>query len=317
MRIETTRSTGSVRLEHTAGFHSSREQLLAQLLPLATAARDRGEPIAVALQPATEQALVERLGDDDLVRLDQSVTPDVASGQTVAARRALELRALTSSTGSPVTVLAEHSPALDGVDGGFWRELEAAVNVALTDLPIRATCFYPELPLHLEILDAARSNHPLLWDGAALRRNPDHRAPREVLAERPTPAPVLLGPPDLRLEFSVWQLHEVRTAIEQTLRDADYEPERAEDIVLAVNEVATNAVEHGTPEAQLSVWAGPGGLLCEVDDGGRLGDPLPGLQAPHPSEPHGRGVWIARQVCDSLHVWADARGTHVRMHANP
>ena len=49
-----------------------------------------------------------------------------------------------------------------------------------------------------------------------------------------------------------------------------------------------------------------------MHDRGVLGDPLLGLQAPHPAEPRGRGVWIARQLCDSLHVWANADGTHVR-----
>jgi anti-sigma regulatory factor (Ser/Thr protein kinase) len=320
MRIETTRSSAAVRLEHAAAFHSSYTNLLAQLVPLAQACLDRAERLAVALRPATEQALRERLtghDGDPFVRLHDPELPDGPSGQTVAARRALELRALTTGAGGPVTVLTEHTSRLDGVDGAFWTELDAAVNVALADLPVRATCFFPELPLHLEILDGARRNHPLLLVNGELRHNPDHLCPRDVLAERPAPAPVLLGPPDVRVGFSAWQLHEVRRAVERALRDADFEPERAEDVVLAVNELATNAVEHGSPEAQLSLWAGPGGLVCEIDDTGTLRDPLPGLQAPHPAEPRGRGVWIARQLCDALHVWMDGRGTHVRMRATP
>jgi anti-sigma regulatory factor (Ser/Thr protein kinase) len=89
--------------------------------------------------------------------------------------------------------------------------------------------------------------------------------------------------------------------------------------VLAVNEVATNAVEHGSGDAHLALWTGPGSreLLCEVHDGGRLLDPLPGLRAPHPSDPRGRGLWIARQLCDLLHVWGDHTGTHVRIRALP
>ena len=82
--------------------------------------------------------------------------------------------------------------------------------------------------------------------------------------------------------------------------------------MLAVNEVATNAVEHGESEAELFLWTGDE-LVCEVHDRGVLGDPLPGLQAPHPSHPKGRGIWIARQLCDMLHVWGDTAGTHVRM----
>jgi anti-sigma regulatory factor (Ser/Thr protein kinase) len=323
MRIETTRSANAVRLEHSAGFHSSATDLLDQLVPLVQQALERDEPLATALQPATERALADRLdgaltSEDRIVRLRQpNDGPAGASAQTLAARWALELRALSVAKGRPVTVLSEHVAALDGADGRFWTELDAALNVALADLPVRITCFYPELPLHLEILDGARRNHPLLLADGELRHNPGHHDPRAVLAARPAAQPPLLGPPDVRLSFSAWQLHDVRVAVERALSGRGYERERVEDIVLAVNELATNAVEHGTPEAQLLLWTGQAGLLCEIDDGGTLRDPLPGLQAPHPAEPRGRGVWIARQLCDSLHVWTDGRGTHVRVHATP
>jgi anti-sigma regulatory factor (Ser/Thr protein kinase) len=133
----------------------------------------------------------------------------------------------------------------------------------------------------------------------------------------PAPAPVLLGPPELRLSFGAWQLHEVRGAVEDALLSANCPRERAEDVVLAVNEVATNAVEHGDSRAELFIWVDDDGVVCEVHDRGSLRDPLPGLAAPHSSNPRGRGVWIARQLCDSLHVWSDDRGTHVRMRASP
>jgi anti-sigma regulatory factor (Ser/Thr protein kinase) len=323
MRIETTRSANAVRLEHAAGFHGSATALLDQLVPLAEQALKRDEPLATALQPATERALADRLdgelaSDERIIRLrPPDGDPAGASAQTLAARWALELRALSVAKGRPVTVLNEHTTALDGADGRFWTELDAALNVALADLPVRITCFYPELPLHLEIIDGARRNHPLLLTDGELRHNPGHHDPRAVLTARPAARPPVLGPPDVRLSFSAWQLHEVRTTVERALSGHGYERERLEDIVLAVNELATNAVEHGTPEAQLSLWTGQHGLLCEVDDGGTLRDPLPGLQAPHPAEPRGRGVWIARQLCDSLHVWTDGRGTHVRVHATP
>ena len=319
MRIETTRSAVAVRLEHAVGYFSSDAELLAQVVPLALAGLERGEPVALALRPRTLRAVYAELGRAaGLIELSSPAGPDGASGQTVAARWALEVRELTSATGGPVVVLSEHISAFDGADGSFWTELDAAVNVALTDLPVHMTCFFPELPLHLEILDGARRNHPLLLIDGRLLHNTQHRCPRDVLAMRPAPAPTLLGPPDVRMTFSAWQLHEVRSAVEEALHAAGYGRTRAEDLVLAVNEVATNAVEHGAPEAELAIWTSTGAaVVCEIHDRGALTDPLPGLQAPHPSDPRGRGVWIARQLCDSLHVWADRWGTHVRMHASP
>ncbi|MHA6625174.1 ATP-binding protein [Pseudonocardia sichuanensis] len=322
MKVETTRSAAAVRLEHAVCFRARGADPVGQLGPLAAAALDRGERIAVALAPATLDALRAHLDEDRptparLIPLTAADDPEHVSAQTTATRWALELRALTAAGEGPVTVLAEHLDHLDGADGGFWTELDAALNVALADLPVRLTCSYPELPLHQEVLDGARRNHPLLLTDGRLHRNPAHRDPREVLTDRPAPAPPLLGPPDVHLPFSAWRLHEVRAAVERAMAGSGCPRERIEDVVLAVNEVATNAVEHGTPDAQLSLWTGARGLLCEIDDAGVLRDPLPGLQAPHPSDPRGRGVWIARQLCDTLHVWADGRGTHVRMRATP
>ncbi|MEJ3651426.1 ATP-binding protein [Actinomycetes bacterium KLBMP 9759] len=315
MKVENTRRAEAVRLRHAAAFYGSDEQLLQMMLPIVSGGLARGEPVAVAVRPATEEALYAAIGDPaGLIVLSQPEGSDVESGQSVAANRARELRELTATAG-PATVVSEHWSVLDGADGSFWTELDAAVNVALSDLPIELTCFFPEIPLHQAILDGAARNHPLLLAGGELQHNPSFRNPRDVLAERPAPAPVLLGAPDLRLTFGAWQLNEVREAVERALTSADYSSGRAEDVVLAVNEVATNAVEHGGGEAMICVWLGNDGFTCEIHDRGALGDPLPGLQAPHPSEPRGRGVWIARQLCDTLHVWADGTGTHVRMRA--
>jgi anti-sigma regulatory factor (Ser/Thr protein kinase) len=240
------------------------------------------------------------------------------SGQTLAARWACELRTLTRSRGG-VTVIVEHDGALDGIDGRFWTELDAALNIALTDLAATVVCLYPQLPLHLEVAEGARRNHPLLLVEGALRHNPAHRDPRDVLAPRGAPAPALLGPPDRRIGFDTWQLAAVREGVAQAARAAGCDRDRVDDLVLAVNEVATNAVEHGSGDARLDVWTGSTvrELVCEVHDGGVLDDPLPGLRAPHPSDPRGRGLWIARQLCDLLHVWSDAAGTHVRIRALP
>lgn len=318
------------RLQHAVGLHASATHLLGQLVTLTREAMERDEPVALALAPRTEQALRESVdGGDALRSLGAPGDVDGASGQTVALMRARELRTLAAA-GGPVTVLTEHLAVLDGPDGGFWTELDAAANVALSDLPVRLTCFYPDMPLHLAVLDGARRNHPLLLVDGELQHNPEYRAPRDVLTAHPTAPPMLLGAPDLRLPFHAWQLHEVRRAVRGLAGAAGFTEERISDVVLAVNEVATNAVEHGSRgqnttdpvhdgvrPAELHVWVEPAGLVCEVHDGGRLADPLPGLHPPHPSDPRGRGLWIARQICDLLHVWSDGVGTHVRVRAAP
>ena len=325
------------RLQHAVGFHGSATHLRRQLVALVDGATARGELVALDLAPATEVALRASVADGDALRtLTAPADPEGGhgqggSGQTVALMRARELRTL-SATGRTVTVLSEHRAALDGPDGTFWTELDAAVNVALADLPVRLVCFYPEMPLHLSVLEGARRNHPQVLVDGRLRHNAEFRSPRDVLAGHPAATPTLLGAPDLRLPFHAWQLHEVRHAVRGLAGAAGLTEDRISDVVLAVNEVATNAVEHGIRHsapghtapgdtaprhAELHVWVLPSGLVCEVHDGGTLTDPLPGLHPPHPSDPRGRGLWIARQICDLLHVWSDGSGTHVRVRAAP
>jgi anti-sigma regulatory factor (Ser/Thr protein kinase) len=329
VRVETTRSAGVVRLRHGVAFTRSPAEAATLATPLVAGARARGEPVALAVRPPTARALTDLLAtpaaDDPPglaspsapVLLDRPDGPD-RSGQTQAARWARELRSLTRGRGG-VTVVVEHDGDLDGIDGAFWTELDAALNVALTEVAATVVCLFPQYPLHLEVAAGAVRNHPLLLRDGLLAMNPEHREPRDVFAGRGAPAPAVLGPPDRRIGFDTWQLAGVRRAVAEAAVAAGCDRGRVEDVVLAVNEVATNAVEHGSGDAHLDVWAGPPvrGVVCEVHDGGRLADPLPGLRAPRPSDPRGRGLWIARQLCDLLHVWSDDRGTHVRIRALP
>ena len=84
--------------------------------------------------------------------------------------------------------------------------------------------------------------------------------------------------------------------------------------MLAVNELASNSVEHGAGSGRLRLWAGGSeGLLAEVSDAGRLPDPFPGMVLPDTSGPRGRGLWLASELSDVMEVWADDSGTVVRV----
>ena len=127
MRVETTRPAGTVRLRHAAAYTGSADDVVARATPFVAAARGRDEPVALAVRPATARALADvppadglpgptAGGDSATVVLALSVGPD-HSGQTLATRWARDLRALTRGRGG-VTVIVEHDPDLDGLDGG-------------------------------------------------------------------------------------------------------------------------------------------------------------------------------------------------------
>jgi two-component sensor histidine kinase len=80
-------------------------------------------------------------------------------------------------------------------------------------------------------------------------------------------------------------------------------------VVLAVHELAANAIVHGGGAGRLRVWNLAGTLLCQVDDG-ELDDT--GLEAVNalPCEP-GHGLWVARRVADQLQSLSRPAGTSV------
>lgn len=301
------------RLQHAAGFYESPSDLTALLLPMVQDGLDRGDTVAIAAPDAVTATVASVFGARVVV-LTHPGGPAGRSGQTVASLRARELAALAGRSGATITVLIAHDSRHDGPDGTFWTELDAATNVAMAHLPLRQTCLFPSFPLHAQVIDGALANHPLLLTHGMLRRNDGYRTAWDVLAATPAPAAMLLGPPHHRQTFDAVTLAEVRTMVERAVRSAGHGCEQVDDAVTAVNEVATNAVEHGRAPATVSVWEAPDEVIIQIDDRGRLHDPLPGLRAPQPHHERGWGLWLARASCSALHLWTDADGTHVRLH---
>ncbi|MFI6480913.1 ATP-binding protein [Nonomuraea sp. NPDC050663] len=88
------------------------------------------------------------------------------------------------------------------------------------------------------------------------------------------------------------------------------------DVLIAINEIATNAVTHGRAPAWLRIWGEAGDLVVEVRDSGHWRDAaLAELPSELPPEtvPGGRGLWIARAVARTLTVDTDRFGTRVTL----
>ena len=275
MRIETSRRRPRSGCSTPPASTSSHPDLLAQLVPLVgDAIEPRRAGARSACGPTTEEAL-RHLPGRAPVELDRAGPPESAEHRVAGrpwppAGPASCARSLTAAAAGRSPCSPSTSAVSTASDGSFWTELDAAMNVALADLPVTLTCFFPELPLHLRILDGARRNHQLLLPGraAAGQPGPPRPAGRARRAARRPPRS-LLGPPDLRLR--VRRMAAARDAARPSSRPcwpADYQREHAEDVVLAVNEVATNAVEHGDPGGRaVPVWTGPDELVCEVTTG--------------------------------------------------
>src|SRR5712691_6244993 len=127
--------------------------------------------------------------------------------------------------------------------------------------------------------------------------------------------------PVLDQRFDIDGLYQVRSAVAAHAAQLGLSAELANDVVIAVHELASNSVRHGPGRGRLRLWATGQALICEVSDGDADGDaamqPDAGPPAerstpdsddpPWPVEP-GHGLWLVGKVADSLTVRHDGPG---------
>jgi anti-sigma regulatory factor (Ser/Thr protein kinase) len=116
------------------------------------------------------------------------------------------------------------------------------------------------------------------------------------------------------ISFVERDLQRLRGAVARWAREQQLEPTPAEELVLAVNELATNSIRYGGGRGTLRMWREGGKLMCEVSDGGRIADPLAGRVRPELGRSSGRGLWIVNQLCDMVQIRSSRSGTAIRIH---
>ena len=115
------------------------------------------------------------------------------------------------------------------------------------------------------------------------------------------------------LAFESHSLRSLRATIMHEAARAGLRSARMADLVVAVNEVATNSVRHAGGRGRLRVWRDDGALVCEVRDGGRIGNPLSDRERPSADLRSSRGLWLANQLCDLVQVRTLGDGGVVRL----
>jgi serine/threonine-protein kinase RsbW len=116
---------------------------------------------------------------------------------------------------------------------------------------------------------------------------------------------------------SVWaadpvHLPRIRALTRSWLAPLGLDADTTSDLVLAVNEAASNAVEHAYAApgpadlVKVRFWTEPHHLHVEVADHGRW------KAATNPGN-RGRGILIMNQMVDSVVIHHDIEGTRVRM----
>jgi anti-sigma regulatory factor (Ser/Thr protein kinase) len=190
---------------------------------------------------------------------------------------------------------------------------ESLINLAFAGADdFRLICPYDTEALPEDVIVEARRSHPVVThDGPDTVSQHycgiDRAAERfsEPLSEPPAHAE--------QLRVTADRLRDARRLVHSRALEIGL-GERAEDFVLAVNEVLSNSINHAGNDGTLRVWQDADGLVCEVRDGGHILQPLIGREEPAVGQVGGHGIWLVNLVCDLVQLRSSEQGSTVRMH---
>jgi anti-sigma regulatory factor (Ser/Thr protein kinase) len=130
--------------------------------------------------------------------------------------------------------------------------------------------------------------------------------------------------PLLDQAFNSDTLYLLRAAVQAHASRSGLSEGRVGEVVLAVHELAANAIAHGAGHGRLRLWDLANVLACEITDDGPADPSRPrtpaNLDGPRDAEDpsavtdpwpsaDGHGLWLVRQVADQLDVRSGSRGT--------
>ncbi|WP_046470013.1 sensor histidine kinase [Allosalinactinospora lopnorensis] len=304
--------TGSEGFEHYGVFVDSTRDLHEIIVSRIRAALAEGDHVTVAVSPRHEETLRSALGgrpDTDLDFTDRAGLYD-APGRTLAALHRLTL----ARPMRHVTVVGEPVLPDDPLELREWHRLDSALDSALAGTRLRLLCLHDTRTLPGEIQRIVRRTHPILVARTGVWSSPDYRDP---VAFSAPDADRSLPPPsgDVRTVEVRSDLLALREEVSGLAATTGLPPPRIGDLVMAVNELAANVLEHGAGKGTISVWRSSGRIVCDVfDEDGSLTDPLGGYHPADPLSPRGYGLWITRQVCDFMEISGGRHGSLIRMY---
>jgi anti-sigma regulatory factor (Ser/Thr protein kinase) len=299
---------------HVAVLYASDEQLRELLLPYLDEGLRRRENVLAVISEDACRVLRDALGDAaDRVQWGCSGVSYDRLGQMFegfAGYLARQHRA-----GVRTRVIGELDADSDPDRVSQYLRHESMANEIYAPYGYPVVCLWDQRRYPPEVLAHVRAVHPQLLDTSGPVPNAEYRLPIDYLTRdqsSPATAPVDL---DLVVHLgSADDLGMLRRQLRGWGASCSMGDQEADDIVIAVDEIATNALEHGQPPACVRGWTTPDALFVQVDDQGR--DCIPattGYQRPSTDVRRGRGIWIARHLADVLTTHTGPTGTTVAM----
>ena len=297
---------------HEALFYEGEEGFLDVTLPFIRDAVAAGEPILVVVSAQKIGLLRAELnGEGDGVQFADMAGVGRNPATIIPAWRAFVDR---------------HGPAgrrVRGIGEPIWAERtpeelvechlhESLLNLAFSGSPgWWLVCPYDTAALDAAVIEEAQRTHPVVKGSGARRRSPRYEGIPTVGLDTPLPGP---GGGVRALCFDDGSLPALRAFVAEAAERAGIGARRAAELVVAVNEVATNSIRYGGGLGTLRVWVEGASLVCEVRDHGCIQNPLAGRALPGTSQTGGYGLWLVNHICDLVQVRSFGDEGVVRLH---
>lgn len=313
-RADDPRPHGSLgTLEHDAFLYTDAATYRAGLLSFIREGLEMGEPVLVAVPQPGLGLLRGALNDAELQHVrtaDMSIAgrnPGRIIGSVLTAF-------VAEHPGTRVRIIGE--PVWAGRNPDEYpacAEHEALINVALGDSPAFIRCPYDVTKLEKSVLVDATRTHPIMASDDDRWTSPGYADPAAVAMLFDSPLP--LSPPeaDVLVIGASTGTRSARRFVHDFGTAAGMSAQRLGDLRLAAQELVINTLVHSGGQGLLSIWTAGGQVVCQVQDGGRITDPLVGRRPPAPPE-IGHGLYIVHQVCDLVRIHRRSSGTTVRIH---
>jgi anti-sigma regulatory factor (Ser/Thr protein kinase) len=293
---------------HEGFAFSSDRELLDRVLPFVGEGLTRGEPVLVVAGERVRSLMARELGPD-VHRLATFAAAETwwRGGHSTLHAYDRDLRALRAS--APSWRLAAEPLWLADEGGREWSRFEAVANRCYADMPYYSLCLHDRQRLPASVLDAVARTHPLTWGRGAPVPSPAYEQPERFL--RSVQPAWREGRGDVPVA-AVQSAAEARRFLSEQLPGGW--GLRAEDVVLAVHELVTNALRVSAA-VQVAAWDDAGLLVVEVcDQGPGLPDQTAGYVPPGDGVYESRGMWLAWSLADDAAVVSRSTGTAIQLH---
>jgi anti-sigma regulatory factor (Ser/Thr protein kinase) len=312
MSVTNSTPTTGDGFRHEALLYADDADYLDATIPFITDGLARDEPILIVVGTDKANLLRCALGRDaDRVRFADMAAVGRNPARIIPAWRSF---------------LDEHVPArrpVRGIGEPIWsgrtpaelaecQEHERLLNLAFGGgPPFWLLCPYNTATLDPAVLEEAHRSHPYVLDYEGHRPSSGYDATQAAHAGAPLPEPAVR--PEL-LAFDAARLGRARRVVAGLAEEAGLGASRTAELVLAINELATNSLLHGGGTGTLRLWRDPDSVICEVSDQGVIDEPLAGREHPGHDPERGRGLWLVNQLCDLVQIRSGPAGTVVRVH---